>query len=141
MRNSTKVHFEQIPVDTVKRMIAEAAKKEMARHAGISQENLSTCGSDATGLGETKVQMAGSFTLEVDASDLQYPEWQRPLQAALLELDPAKLGPKLDAAESAIFERLQANSQGGVHHPERVAMEDALSSLRVVKRETLRSPE
>jgi hypothetical protein len=140
MRQS-KFHFEQIPVEVVKRMMAEAAEKEMVRHAGISQENLSACGSDATGLGETKVQIAGSFTIEVDASDLQYPEWQKPLQEALLELDPAKLRAKLDAAESAIFDRLQANSHGGAHHPERVAMEDALSSLRVVKRETLRTPE
>jgi hypothetical protein len=140
MRKS-KLHFEQIPVDAVKRMIAETAEEEMAGHAGIPQETLHTCDFNATGLGETKVQMAGSFTLEVDASDLQYPDWQRPLQEALLELDPTRLRTKLDAAESAIFERLQANLQGGVHHMERVAMEDALSSLRVVKRETLPFPE
>jgi hypothetical protein len=140
MRQS-KFHFEQIPVEVVKRMMAEAAEKEMARHAGIPQENRSACGSDTTDLGEMKVQIAGSFTMEVDASDLLYPDWQRPLQEALLELDTAKLRGKLDAAESAIFERLQATSQGGVQHPERVAMEDALSSLRVVKRETHRFPE
>jgi len=138
MRQS-KLHFEQIPVEVVKKMIAEAAENKKAPHAEISKENLSAGGPDTTGLGEAELQIAGSFAIGTDASDLRYPDWQRPLREALLELDPARLRARVDAAESAMFARLQVISQDGAHHPERLAIEDGLSSLRVVKRETLAS--
>jgi hypothetical protein len=64
-----------------------------------------------------------------------YPEWQADYQAALLELDPAKLLQRLTEAETAIFKRLQIISQSSDSQIERQAIEDALASLRVLKRE------
>ncbi len=70
-----------------------------------------------------------------------YPEWQNEFQAALLELDPEKLRERVAAAETAIFNRLQAISQGSNHTAERQALEDAFASLRVLKRENLGFPD
>jgi hypothetical protein len=64
------------------------------------------------------------------AESLKYPEWQKLLQEALLELDPEKLKQRVAAAETAIFKRLQAMSQDRDHTAERQAIEDALASLR-----------
>jgi hypothetical protein len=65
--------------------------------------------------------------------ELSYPEWQQAFQAALLELDRAKLLELVTAAETAIYKRLQAVSQGSDSHAERQAIEDALANLRTLK--------
>ena len=70
-----------------------------------------------------------------------YPEWQNEFRAALLELDQEKLRERVAAAETAIFNRLQAISQGSNHTAERQAIEDALASLRVLKRDNLGFPD
>ena len=70
-----------------------------------------------------------------------YPEWQRDYQAALLELDREKLRERVEAAETAIFKRLQAISQSPENQAERQAIEDALAGLRVLKRESLDFPD
>ena len=70
-----------------------------------------------------------------------YPEWQHEYQTALLELDTEKLRERVAAAETAIFDRLQAISQGSNHTAERQAIEDALASLRVLKRDNLGFPD
>ena len=72
---------------------------------------------------------------------LLYPEWQNEYQAALLELDSQKLAERVAATEAAIFNRLQAISQSSDHRAERQAIEDALGSLRVLKRDSLGFPE
>jgi hypothetical protein len=64
-----------------------------------------------------------------------YPEWQPEYQAALLGRE------RVAAAETAIFNRLQAISQGSNHTAERQAIEDALASLRVLKRDNLGFPD
>ena len=61
--------------------------------------------------------------------------------AALLELDPTKLLLRLTEAETAIFKRLQTISQGSDSKAERQAIEDALASLRVLKRDNLGFPD
>jgi hypothetical protein len=61
--------------------------------------------------------------------------WQHDYQAALLELDPETLPKRVQAAETAIFKRLQTISQSSDNQAERQAIEDALASLRVLKRE------
>ena len=53
-----------------------------------------------------------------------YPEWQNEYQVALLELDRKKLLERVKAAESAIFNRIQAISP--TLAVERQAIEDAL---------------
>jgi hypothetical protein len=84
----------------------------------------------------------GSLVMESllagDMEDFQYPEWQKPFQDALVELDGSKLPERIAVAEAAILSRLQAMSGTGEHSSERRAIEDALSSLRVLRRESLR---
>jgi hypothetical protein len=75
------------------------------------------------------------------SSKILYPEWQAEYQAALLELDPKTLFERVTAAETAIFNRLQAMSHTSDGHAERQAIEDALASLRVLKRDKLRFPD
>jgi hypothetical protein len=75
------------------------------------------------------------------AESLKYPEWQKVLQEALLELDTDKLKQRVAAAETAIFKRLQAISQSSDHNVERQAIEDALASLRFLKRQSLDFPD
>ena len=70
---------------------------------------------------------------------LPYPRWQKPYQEALIEIDNDKLKERVAAAESAIFNRLQAMSPNRDTLNERQAIEDALASLRYLKRETLGS--
>ena len=75
------------------------------------------------------------FSTGTQASvNIRYPEWQKQYQEALLEVDDTKLGSRIGAAEGLIFKRLQAISGNSDHHAERQAMEDALSSLRILKR-------
>ncbi len=70
-----------------------------------------------------------------------YPEWQAEYLAALVELDPKTLFERITVAETAIFNRLQAVSHHSDGHAERQAMEDALLSLRVLKRDNLGFPD
>jgi hypothetical protein len=70
---------------------------------------------------------------------LPYPEWQKPCQAALVELDRAKLQERIAAAEAAITSRLNAASAVPVSPVERQAIADAMATLRVLKRECLGS--
>jgi len=85
--------------------------------------------------------MAGAIELGDHRDDLAYPDWQKPVQAALVELDKDKLKERVAEADAAIFERQQAISQSRDHHAEREAIEYALANLRVVKREILEFPD
>jgi hypothetical protein len=58
-----------------------------------------------------------------------------------LELDPEKLLERVAAAETAIFNRLLAISDGSEFAGERQAIANAQAILRAVKRENLRSPD
>ena len=80
-------------------------------------------------------------TEDSPSPEIIYPEWQNEYQAALLELDTEKLRGRVAAAETAIFNRLQAISQGSNHTAERQAIEDALASLRALKRDNLGFPD
>jgi hypothetical protein len=75
------------------------------------------------------------------AEGFKYPEWQKVLQEALLELDTDKLKQRVAAAEIAIFKRLQAISRDRDRTAERQAIEDALASLRFLKRQSLDFPD
>jgi hypothetical protein len=74
-------------------------------------------------------------------SKILCPEWQTKYEAALLELDREKLSERVAAAEAAIYERLQKISGKSDHQTERQAIEDALSALRVLKRDKLGFPD
>lgn len=69
-----------------------------------------------------------------DNADLRYPEWQGFVRDALIELDGIKLEARVAAAESAILVRMETLSKDNNHQAERLALEDALCTLRVLKR-------
>ena len=74
-------------------------------------------------------------------NDLKYPEWQKPYQEALLEVDREKLKDQLLKAEAAIFLRLQQLAHSADSHAERQAIDDAISAIRSLKTEQLNYPD
>lgn len=58
-------------------------------------------------------------------------QWRALYKAAILELDPEQLQARSKAAEDAIRERISGER---VPHNERVAMEEALLTLSILKR-------
>jgi len=63
-------------------------------------------------------------------------DWRIPYQAALLELDPAKLSQRIEQAYQAIqmsMDLAHKNSNDAEHR----ALADALANLRVLRREIL----
>jgi hypothetical protein len=73
--------------------------------------------------------------------EILYSHWQNEYQAALFEDDPERVAERVAAAETAIFKRLQQLSLDSDHHTERHVIEDALASLRVLKRDGLGFPD
>jgi hypothetical protein len=69
------------------------------------------------------------------SSEILYPHWQNEYAAAMLETNPQDLSGRVEAAETAIYKRLQELSQDTDHHTERQVIEDALANLKVLKRE------
>ncbi len=82
-------------------------------------------------------------TLEPSSSSskILYPEWQHEYFAAIVDLDPQTLFDRVTAAETAIFNRLQAISHDPNSHAERQAIADAVASLRILKRDNLGFPD
>jgi hypothetical protein len=74
---------------------------------------------------------------EDSLSEILYPQWQNEYAAALLETDPQNLSARVEAAETAIYKRLQELSQDSDNRTERQVIEDALQSLKVLKRSEL----
>jgi hypothetical protein len=68
-------------------------------------------------------------------SELKYPEWQTPLQEVMLEFDRERLQEKIQKVEALICERLQQLSHRGDGRREQQAINDALTILRIIKRE------
>jgi hypothetical protein len=60
---------------------------------------------------------------------------------AVVEVDNDKLKSRVGAAETAIFNRLQAISRSSDHAAERQAIADALALIRILKRDALDFPE
>ena len=77
------------------------------------------------------------------SSDLRFPEWQPQYQAALMELNHSNLLERVTEAEYAIYQRLQSfagTPNGRSRFAELLAIEDALTSLRLLKREQVDLP-
>jgi hypothetical protein len=74
-------------------------------------------------------------------SEILYPQWQNEYAAALLETDPQRLSERVEAAETGIYKQLQQLSQNSDHHTEKNVIEDALQSLRVLKKHELGFPD
>jgi hypothetical protein len=69
-------------------------------------------------------------------SRIMYPEWQKTYEDALLEADPQKLPHRVSSAETAIFQRLETVRGVPEGRLELQAIQDALNSLSVLKKET-----
>lgn len=67
---------------------------------------------------------------------LEYP-WQKSYCEAILEPDPEKLGALIEKASRDIENRKREIVQLGVSAEERQAIEDALSNLRILRKEFL----
>jgi hypothetical protein len=75
----------------------------------------------------------------MENGQLKYPEWQTPFEDLMLESDPKKLREKLQSLETVIFGRLQRLRQED--SAEQEAINDALSVLRIIKRDKLGFPD
>ena len=71
------------------------------------------------------------------SEELKYPQWQVPLRDAILEFSYQEL----QKVEAAVFDRFQILSSDRNHAEERQALSDALSTLRVLKRDKLAFPD
>ena len=69
--------------------------------------------------------------------NLDYPTWQEPLAAAILEFDPRQLPGKLQRAEEAIATRLEELRLAGTAGQEVRLLIDGLSIIRGIKQERL----
>jgi len=73
--------------------------------------------------------------------ELKFPKWQLPMQDLILEFDPIKLEEKTSAVEALLFDRLQQLDHGNGDRDEKIALQDALSIIRIMKRDRLESPD
>jgi hypothetical protein len=73
--------------------------------------------------------------------ELKHPKWQVPLQEAILESDREKLRENVEKVETTILERLHELQHGADGHREKEAINDAPSTLRIIKRDKLGYPD
>ena len=76
-----------------------------------------------------------------DDQGFQYPHWQKLCAEALTELNPEKLKQRIAVAEAAVVARLQELANATDGQVERQALLDVTSSLRFLKRDTLKFPD
>jgi hypothetical protein len=79
--------------------------------------------------------MANSEQPTSPDDEILYPHWQNEYAAAMLEANPQDISGRVEAAETAIYNRRQELSQDFDHHIERHVIEDALASLQILKTE------
>jgi hypothetical protein len=72
---------------------------------------------------------------------MQFPDWQREFEAAVRENDYAKLAERLQAAQAAILSRLRAKLDRPPGTLERIALNDAIHLLRLLRSENVLYPE
>jgi hypothetical protein len=73
--------------------------------------------------------------------EMKFPDWQIPFHQVLAESDTGKLAEKIQELDAIIFKRLQQLRQDPPDREERDALNDALSSLRSIKRDKLGFPD
>ena len=132
----SKTHFEQISLVLVKKIAKQDAPDERKRRGGYNSWSPRVEAASLAFAGEKRKEgltMKLSRETKTD-EDIRYAEWREPYQQALLELDQKKLSERIAAAETAVSNRLRALAGDSNHHAERQAIDDALSSLRVLKR-------
>ncbi|MGB2635671.1 MAG: hypothetical protein WAM58_17210 [Candidatus Acidiferrum sp.] len=75
----------------------------------------------------------------MNESELKFPLWHAPFQELIVEFTLHGLPEKLQKAEALVQVRLQQLDHGSDHREEKIALQDALSILRVMKQEGLGS--
>jgi hypothetical protein len=93
------------------------------------------------GLGMSVGRITRSGVFVNDTVELPYPDWQGPLQEAILEFDREKLSEKALKAESRILERLRQLETSNNGNNERDAINHGLSLLRTIRRDRLDYPD
>jgi hypothetical protein len=139
VRQST-TYFEQIAVEAVKKIAeedgrpAQEIEKDDATQESAAKKTNGRTGPALLARQKGSLKMENPRAIGPEQA-LKYPEWQEPLRQALLELDKDRLKARIATAEMAVFNRLQTLTQGTYHPAERQALEDALATLRVLKRD------
>jgi hypothetical protein len=143
--SEAQTFFEQVPIETVKKICEGRISRRKQRGCaddGIVQNALDKPelgNSDDAGHSGEPVSYERSVTVADEFSDdLKYPQWQKPLQAALLEFDPQQLQERIAAAEAAISARLDLLSKGPDSVAERLAIQDGLRLLSFLKERSSR---
>ena len=77
----------------------------------------------------------------IDSNNLEYPEWQRPYLEALLDIHKVDFQERLAGVETIILRRLAAIAGDGQHFAEWQAIQDALNSLRVLRKDDAKVPD
>ncbi len=134
-----ETHFDQISLEIVKGTAKPNARDE--KPAQKTTKRIQTSTSKLRGFSSRRKTKDESRNLAMKLSmnkrtdePIPYPEWQRPLLNALLELDDKKLGQRVADAEAAISRRLELIARDPKQLTERLAIEDALASLRILKK-------
>jgi hypothetical protein len=70
--------------------------------------------------------------------ELKYPQWQEPFRNAITAFGTRQLSGKLKKVEVMVLDRLQALSSDIKSLDERQALLDAISIIRVLKRDQVR---
>jgi hypothetical protein len=133
------------PVPTSARIARAPVSTRAARRITLQEE----AGVNVNSNGLAIVDRSGSRNETVDRGNdasqddqsFQYPRWQKVCQEALTELQPDKLKERIAVAEAAVVARLQELANGTDAPVERQALLDVTSSLRFLKRDTLRFPD
>ena len=78
--------------------------------------------------------MAG---LRLESQHFQFPEWQCEFEALVRESDRTRLPERLQAAKATVFSRLKAKREHPPGTVERIALNDAIHLLRVLRSESV----
>jgi hypothetical protein len=65
--------------------------------------------------------------------DARTPQWKKPYEAAILELDPTKLQQRINEAHRAILDRAEELLTRGPSEGEQQALNNALRNLRILR--------
>jgi hypothetical protein len=69
------------------------------------------------------------------SDELKYPAWQELLREALIEFDPQEMRAKIQKANTAVQHRLLALRFDSGHQDELRELSDAMSTLRILRRD------
>ena len=129
-------YFEQVPVEVVKKICKERIQltKEASAVRTTRLNSLTAITANRMFHSSANSAPPERATMPDESSDgLKYPQWQEPIQAALLEFDPQMLSQRIAAAEAAISARLDLLSAAPDGHAERLAIQDGLRLLSFLR--------